>query len=153
MINLSTLKTIKERHEEVQSLMSQPEVATDPNKMMELGREHSELSQVVTVIAEYEQLLQEREDTAKMLETETDEEMLELARVELESIDSRLPQVEDVLSYKLIPKDPADSKNAIVEIRAGTGGDEAALFAGDLFRLYSHFAEDRGWKVEVIDIS
>lgn len=153
MINLDTLQTIKSRFQEVQTLMSQPDVATDPAQMMELGREHSELRDVVAVIKDYERLLKERDDAAKMIETETDEDMLELARLELASIDEKLPKVEEVLSYKLIPKDPADSKNAIVEIRAGTGGDEAALFAGDLFRLYTHFAESHGWKVELIDVS
>lgn len=153
MINLDTLQTIKARFQEVQTLMSQPEVATDPEQMMELGREHSELRDVVAVIKVYERLLKERDDAARMIETEKDKDMLELAELELASIDEQLPAVEEDLSYKLIPKDPADSKNAIVEIRAGTGGDEAALFAGDLFRLYTHFAESHGWKVELIDVS
>ena len=153
VIKLSTLQTIKERYAEVQSLMSQPEVATDPNQMMELGREHSELKEVVATIEVYEKLLKDRDDLASMVDAEDDAEMVELARAELDEVEKKLPKVEDELSFLLIPKDPEDSKNAIIEIRAGTGGDEAALFAGDLYRLYTHFADSNGWKVEIMDVS
>ena len=133
--------------------MSQPDVATDPGRMMELGREHSELKQVVAAITEFEKLLKDQEDLKGMVELEEDPELVALAQAELDTVEARLPEAEEELSYLLIPKDPEDSKNAIIEIRAGTGGDEAALFAGDLFRLYTHFADSRGWKVEIIEIS
>jgi peptide chain release factor 1 len=130
MIELEKLEKIKNRFEEVEQMMANPEVATDSNRMQELGKEHGELREVVETIRKYENLLQERED-----------------------LKARLPVVEQELKMQLIPKDPEDKKSAIVEVRAGTGGDEAALFAGDLFRLYTKYAEDRGWKIDLMDAS
>lgn len=153
MLNLDTLNDIKRRYDEVTSLMSQPDVATDPDQMAKLGREHNELSTVVKAIHEYEGLLQERDDLHEMVREEDEPEFVKMAKGELEKLEERLPKVEEDLRLKLIPKDPEDAKDAIVEIRAGTGGDEAALFAGDLFRLYDRFAERQGWKIEVMDSS
>jgi peptide chain release factor 1 len=121
--------------------------------MAKLGREHNELSSVVKTIEEYEGLLQERDDLYDMVREEEEPEFVKMAKGELEKLEARLPKVEEALRLKLIPKDPEDAKDAIVEIRAGTGGDEAALFAGDLFRLYDRFAERQGWKIEVMDSS
>ncbi len=153
MINLDTLREIRERFSEVTHLMSQPEIATHPQRMAELGREHSELSSVMGYIDRYERLLKEQEDLRTLLKEEKDQEIVSIARDELDALDEKLPAVEEDLRMKLIPKDPADSKNAIIEVRAGTGGDEASLFAGDLFRLYTHFAERHGWSIEVMDSS
>ncbi|WP_457654122.1 peptide chain release factor 1 [Rhodocaloribacter sp.] len=153
MIDLEKLKNIKERFEEVTGLMSRPEVATDRARMAELGREHAALKEVVRAIDRYRHLLAEREDLREMAASEEDPELAEMARAELEEIEQKLPAVEEELRYLLIPKDPEDSKDAIVEIRAGTGGDEASLFAGDLFRMYSRFAEKHGWKLEVLESS
>ena len=153
MINIDSLQEIKRRFEEVTTLMSQPEVATDVKQMAALGKEHGELKEVVTAIEEYEDALTERDSLKEMVEIEEDEELLEMAKEELEALESKIPVIEDALQLKLIPKDPEDSKNAIVEIRAGTGGDEAALFAGDLFRLYNRFAEKNGWKIELMETS
>ncbi len=152
-MNTEVLRQIKERFQEVETLMSRPEVATDPKQMMELGREHVSLKSVVAVIDEFESAQAEIGDLQQMLESETDEEILEMARGELSALQDKIPDLESELRLKLIPKDPEDSKNAIVEIRAGTGGDEAALFAGDLFRLYSKFAEKQGWSLELMDSS
>lgn len=132
--------------------MSQPEVATDRVRMKELGREHAALKEVVEAIESYELLLDEYNGLREMLDDE-DAELVEIARTELEELEIRLPVVENDLRFKLIPKDPEDSRDAIVEIRAGTGGDEAALFVGDLMRLYQRYAEQRGWRVEVMDNS
>ena len=153
MLNLNTLNDIKRRYDEVTSLMSQPEIATDPDQMAKLGREHNELSSIVKAIQEYEGLLQERDDLYDMVREEEEPEFVKMAKGELEKLEARLPKVEEALRLKLIPKDPEDAKDAIVEIRAGTGGDEAALFAGDLFRLYDRYAERQGWKIEVMDSS
>ncbi len=153
MINLETLHEIKRRYDEVTGLIAQPVVATDPEQMAKLGPEHRELSEVVQAIERYERLLKERDDLREMVRLEDDDEMVRLAKDELEELEEKLPKVEDGLRMKLIPRDPEDAKDAIVEIRAGTGGDEAALFAGDLFRLYDRFAERMGWRIEVMDSS
>lgn len=153
MINLDKLQDVKRRFDEVNERIAQPEVAVDPEQMAKLGPEHRELSEVVQAIEQYEGLLQERDDLKEMIRLEDDDEIVKMAKEELEELEGKLPSVEEDLRLKLIPKDPEDSKDAIVEIRAGTGGDEAALFAGDLFRLYDRFAERQGWKIEVMNTS
>ncbi len=153
MIKLSILQDIKRRFDEVTGLMAQPEVATDPGRMAELGREHGELRGVASSIDRYERLLSEREELRELVESGEDPELATMAKDELEEVNERLPEVEKELRLMLVPRDPEDKKNAIIEIRAGTGGDEAALFAGDLYRLYSHYAERRGWRREVIEMS
>jgi peptide chain release factor 1 len=150
MIELSKLEHIKRRFEEVEQLMADPEVATDPQQITELSKEHGELREVVAAIERYERLLEERAELRTMAREETGE-MADLAEAELAEVEARLPGVEQDLKTQLIPKDPEDRKNAIVEIRAGTGGDEAALFAGDLYRLYARFAERQGWAYEVME--
>lgn len=149
-ISPETLTTITNRLTEVEGLMANPETASDPARLAALGREHSELRDVVVIIERYQSLRQEERDLREMVRSETGE-LAEMARAELEALEARLPTVEAELQRALIPKDPEDVKDAILEIRAGTGGDEAALFAGDLLRLYERFAESRGWRVEYID--
>ncbi len=153
MIAKETLSQIKERFDQVQSLMATPEVATDPAQMESLGREHTSLCKIVRAINEYEAALSERGDLAQMVGSEDDAELLAMAQGELAELDAKIPKLEEDLALLLIPKNPEDSRNAIVEIRAGTGGDEASLFAGDLFRLYSRFAESQGWRIEEIESS
>ncbi len=153
MINLEKLQDVKRRFEEVTLRISKPEVAIDPEQMAKLGPEHRELSDVVQAIAQYERMLKERDELKEMIRLEDDHEIVAMAKEELEEIEQELPTVEESLRLRLIPKDPEDTKDAIVEIRAGAGGDEAALFAGDLFRLYDRFAERRGWKIEVMNSS
>lgn len=153
MIAKETLDQILARYEQVQALMATPEVATDPAKMEKLGREHTSLTEIVKAIREYEAARAELRDLRQMVDTEEDAELAAMAREELDVLEERLPALEDELALLLIPKDPEDSKNAIVEIRAGTGGDEASLFAGDLFKVYSRFAESNGWRIEVIEQS
>jgi peptide chain release factor 1 len=152
MIDRDILDKIKARHAEVQQEMADPAVASDPDQMAELGKEHSRLEDVVAAIERYEALLEERDNLHKMTESE-EGEIAEMAQAELEDLRERLPGVERALRFQLVPDDPEAEKSAIVEIRAGTGGDEAALFAGDLFRLYTRFAESRGWRVETISLS
>jgi len=152
MIEIEKLEKIKRRFEEVETLMADPEVATNPDRMQELGQEHSRLEEVVEAIDQYEALLQERNDLEELVESESGE-MEAMAKDELEELERRMPAVEEDLRKKLIPKDPEDEKNAIVEIRAGAGGDEAALFAGDLFELHTKFAKRHGWTYEMMDVS
>lgn len=153
MIKLETLQEIKDRFAEVNREMSRPEVATDPVKMRDLGRERGRLEELVGVIETYESALEERDGLKEMVGDESDPEIREMARNELAALEEKLPRIEEDLRMALIPRDPEDARDAILEIRAGTGGDEASLFAGDLFRLYSRYAEQRSWRVEVLDAS
>jgi peptide chain release factor 1 len=153
MLNLQILQDIKRRFAEITERMAQPEVATDARQMAELGREHAELREVVKSIKRYERMLQEMDDLREMVRTDDDDDLVEMAQAELEELQEQLPQVEERLRKQLIPKDPEDAKNAIVEIRAGTGGDEAALFAGDLYRMYERFVERQGWRIEIMEHS
>jgi len=153
MIDLEKLQDVKRHYAEVTERITRPEVATDPAQMAKLGPEHRELSVVVQAIERYERLLRERDDLKDLMRLEDEEAFVRLVKSELEALEEKLPVVEEDLRLRLIPKDPEDSKNAIVEIRAGTGGDEAALFAGDLFRLYDRFAEVHGWAIEVMNSS
>ena len=154
MIDPDILQEVKRRHKEVTALMAQPEVATDPHRMSELGPEHNRLTEVVEFIERYERLIEERDELNTLIEAEgEDPELVEMARMEQAEIREKLPALEQELRMKLVPPDPEEKKSAIVEIRAGTGGDEASLFAGDLFRMYSRYAERQGWRVEVMDFS
>jgi peptide chain release factor 1 len=153
MFKSETLTEIKDRFAEVNREMSRPEVATDPVKMRDLGRERGRLEELVRTIDAYEAAISERDGLREMVADESDAEMRELARAELDAVENRLPALEDELRMALIPRDPEDARDAILEIRAGTGGDEASLFAGDLFRLYSRYAEQKGWRIEILDAS
>ena len=153
MIKQETLAEIKQRFAEVNDLMSRPEVATDPVQMRDLNRERGRLQQLVEVIDRYESAVGERSDLKEMIQAESDDELISMARSELDALEDQIPALEDELRFLLIPRDPEDERDAILEIRAGTGGDEASLFAGDLFRLYVRFAEDKGWKVDIIEAS
>src|SRR5690625_6908634 len=114
--------------------MSQPEVATDPVQMRDLNRERGRLQQLVHVINRYESAVDERADLKEMIQAESDDELIAMARSEFDALEEQIPALEDELRFLLIPRDPEDERDAILEIRAGTGGDEASLFAGDLFR-------------------
>lgn len=153
MIKAELLNGIKRRYEEVTQKMAQPEIATDPHQMALLGREHMSLREMAGLVDTYRSMMAETADLRELLASEEGGELGDMAEAELEALEEKLPGLEEELRLMLIPRDPEDSKNAIVEIRAGTGGDEAALFAGDLYRLYVRFAEQRGWSVEVMDHS
>ena len=153
MVSEDLLDHIVERFEEVNQLMARQEVATDPGRMTELSQERSRLKKIVDAIEEYRSVREDLEGVREIVEGEEDEEMVAMAEEELERLEKKLPRIEETLRRRLIPKDPEDEKDAIVEIRAGTGGDEAALFAGDLFRMYARFAESQGWRVELVTAS
>lgn len=143
------LKSVENRFLELEKLLSDPSILQDREKYQKYSREHSDLSKVVAVLRTHAQTLQELDDSKELLK-DPDPDIKEMARTELEALKSRKSRLEDDLRELLLPKDPNDSKNVIVEIRAGTGGEEAGLFAGDLFRMYSRYAEKKSWKVEVM---
>jgi peptide chain release factor 1 len=147
------MATLERRHEEVAALLGTAEVINKRGEFMKLSREHAELEPLVTAWKGYQKLIGDLEQARQMAEAEPDAELRELARDELRQLDEQRGVAEHALKILLLPKDPNDGKNAILEIRAGTGGDEAALFAGDLYRMYTRFAERQGWKVEVMSTS
>jgi peptide chain release factor 1 len=140
---------VEERHSEVEKLLSDPKIVQDRVAYQKYVREHAELNKIVTVYRQYKQTLQNLEDSQELLK-DSDPEIKDLARDEIAALAREKEKLEDELKMILLPRDPNDDKNVIVEIRAGTGGEEAALFAGDLFRMYSRYAETRNWKVEVM---
>lgn len=139
------------RFEEIMSELSEPDVASNPERFRILMKEQSSLTPIVEAYKEYKQCRQNIEDSLLMLEEESDEEMRELAKEELNDSRERLEELENTLKILLLPKDPNDDKNVIVEIRAGAGGDEAALFAAEIYRMYVHYTEGRRWKVELME--
>ncbi len=143
------LEEVVDRFREVEGLLSDPSVVSDQEKFRGLTREHSELSEVVEVYGAYQKVSEDLEGNRELLR-ETDPEIKEMARAEIPDLESRQQELAQQLQILLLPKDPNDDKNIILEIRAGTGGDEAALFAGDLFRMYCRYADGRGWKVELM---
>ena len=148
---IERLELVEERYEQLNSLLSDPEVISNVNKLREYSKEQSDLEKVVTVFREYRTALKELNDDKGMLEDELDEEMAEMVKLEIDELTETVDSLEEQLKILLLPKDPNDDKNVIVEIRAAAGGDEAALFAGDLFRMYTRFAENNGWQTELIE--
>jgi len=150
---LDKLEIIKNRWEEIGDKMNDPDVMTDVKKFVKLNKDYRELEPVVNAYKEYKNILANIENTKEVLNTEKDPEFKEMAKEELEELLPKKEKLEENIRLLLIPKDPQDSKNAIVEIRAGTGGDEASIFAGDLFRMYQKFCESKKWKVDIVNIS
>jgi peptide chain release factor 1 len=149
---LEKLKAVEEKYEELTRALMSPEVHTDHKLLQRLSKEQAELAPLVEKIAAYRKVLAETEEAEELLGS-SDPDMRELAEVELTELRDRKPGLEEELKLMLIPRDPRDEKGVILEIRAGTGGEEAGLFAADLFRLYSKYAESRRWKVEVLGSS
>jgi peptide chain release factor 1 len=150
---LDKLEAIKLRFDEVAHLIVQPEAITDMKKYTALGKEYKELDKIVTEYKKLQGLLSNIDSAKKVLSAEKDPEFREMAKAELEELVPKREALEAVIKEMLIPKDKDDSKDIIMEIRGGTGGDEAALFAGDLFRMYQRFFELQGWKMEIIDFT
>jgi peptide chain release factor 1 len=143
------LKGVESRFDEIERLLSQPDIVNDQEKYQKIAREHSELSKVVHAYRSYQSTATQIDDARELMK-DSDPDMKELAREELIELTETKERLEKELKLLLIPKDPNDGKNVLIEIRAGTGGDEAALFAADLFRMYSRYAENHAWKVEVM---
>lgn len=140
---------IKIRFEEVSQQISDPDVMKDMKRYVKLNQDYKQLDSLVKAFGRYQKLLKNIADAHEMLENESDDDLREMAREELENSENQVQQFEDEIKFLLIPADPEDRKNAILEIRGGTGGDEAAIFAGDLYRMYSKFCDRKGWKMEV----
>ncbi len=150
---LDKLRIVKQRYDEVSDLIIQPEIIMDQKRYAQLSKEYKDLGDVVKKGKEYESLLNNIEEAKEIISDGSDAEMVEMAKMEMDEANTRIPEIEEEIKFLLIPKDPEDSKNAVVELRAGTGGDEASIFAGDLFRMYTKYCEGRGWKVSTVDYS
>ena len=150
---LEKVMDLKDKYEELQRQLSDPEVISDMKKYVQLNKEYKELDPIIRTGMEYSKMLEEYESAKAILAEEKDEELRDMAKEEVADIEQRIPDMEEKIKLLLIPADPQDSKNAILEIRGGTGGDEAAIFAGNLFRMYSKYVEKKGWKLEVTNQS
>ena len=148
---LDRLQTLSDRFAEIEGLLARPEIATDPARLQELAKERASLEDVVGLYERYERVSRQLEDARAILEAGGDDDMRELAHDEVASLERQQDELEDRMRLALLPKDRNDEKDVIVEIRAGTGGEEAALFAGDLYRMYARYAQAKGWNVDVID--
>ncbi|QER42870.1 peptide chain release factor 1 [Thermodesulfobacterium sp. TA1] len=148
---LLKLETIEKKFEELAEKLSDPAIISDPSLYAKLAKEHSELEEIVSTFKEYKKVLKEIEENKTIIEEESDEELVELAKEELKILENRVDELEKLLPILLLPKDPNDEKNVILEIRAGAGGEEAALFAADLLRMYQRYAERKGWRFEILD--
>jgi len=147
------LQSVEDRYERLNELLSDPEIVNDMNKLRTLSKEQSDLADTVTAYREYKQIKEQLAEAKVMLDDKLDAEMREMVKEEVSELEPQIVALEDQLKLLLIPKDPNDDKNVIMEIRGAAGGDEAALFAGNLFRMYSRFADTQGWKIEIMDAS
>ena len=150
---LARLDIVKQRFDEVSDLIIQPNIIADQKRYVQLTKEYKELKQLMDKRQEYITVTGNITEAEEIIKENIDPEMTEMARLQLEDAKERLPQLEEEIKFLLIPKDPEDSKNAVMEIRAGTGGDEASIFAGDLYRMYSKYCQDKGWSVSVMDMN
>ncbi|WP_163539108.1 peptide chain release factor 1 [Gracilibacillus sp. YIM 98692] len=148
---LDRLESLEARYDKLNELLSDPEVINDSKKLREYSKEQSDLQEVITAYREYKEVTSELDDAKVMLEDDLDDEMREMAKMEITELSERKEDLEESLKILLLPKDPNDDKNVIMEVRGAAGGDEAALFAGDLFRMYSRYAESEGWKIDIMD--
>lgn len=151
VIMLERLQALEDRYMKLNELLSDQEVISDPNKLREYSKEQADLTESVQYFRQYKETISQLEDANAMLREESDADMLELVKVEIDELEEKKEELEEKLKILLLPKDPNDDKNVIMEIRAAAGGDEAALFAGDLYRMYTRYAESQGWKTETIE--
>ncbi|MCK7591397.1 peptide chain release factor 1 [Subsaxibacter sp. CAU 1640] len=150
---LDKLNIVKQRFDEVNDLIIQPNVISDQKRYIALNKEYKELKVLVDKRDEYKTLLDNLKEAEDIIKEGGDAEMVEMAKMQYEEAEEAIPKIEEEIKFLLIPKNPEDAKNAVVELRAGTGGDEASIFAGDLYRMYTKYCESKGWKVEVVDFN
>lgn len=150
---LEKLQIINQRFDEVKDLIIQPDIITDQKRYVALNKEYKDLKILVDKGEDYKQALDRLAEAEEIISDGSDTEMVEMAKMQYDEAKEKIPALEDEIRFLLIPKDPEDSKNAVVELRAGTGGDEASIFAGDLFRMYTKYCESKGWKVDTVDFS
>ena len=150
---LDKLNIVKQRFDEVSDLIIQPDIISDQKRYVQINKEYKELSLMMEKRKEYITLTNNITEAEEIIADGSDEEMVEMAKMELDDAKERLPELEEEIRLLLIPKDPEDAKNVVVEIRAGTGGDEASIFAGDLYRMYTKYCEGKGWSVSTVDFN
>jgi peptide chain release factor 1 len=150
---LDRLQIIKQKFDEISDLIIQPDVIADQKRYVQLNKEYKDLKALVEKRDEYLNVTANLKEAQEIIADGSDPEMTEMAKMQLDEAKERLPQLEEEIKFLLIPKDPEDAKNVMVEIRAGTGGDEASIFAGDLYRMYSKYCENQGWRTSVVDLN
>ena len=150
---LEKIEIVEKRYDEIYEMISNPDIIADQKKYIQLNKELKELSKLVETGKMYKNALSQKLEAEEYLSSSDDEDMVAMAKEELDLSKQAIKNLEEEIKILLIPKDPEDSKNVVVEIRAGTGGDEASIFAGDLYRMYTKFAQDRKWKISVVDAS
>lgn len=150
---INRLAIVKQRFDEVSDLIIQPDIIADQKRYVDLNREYKDLSALMEKRTAYLNLTQRKQEAEEIITDGSDTEMTDMAKEELEEVKSKLSELEETIRFMLIPKDPEDAKNIVMELRAGTGGDEASIFAGDLYRMYTKYCESKGWKVSVVDLS
>ena len=150
---LEKLKLVENRFAELSELIIQPDIISDQKRYIQISKEYKDLKKIIDKGEVYKNLIANKSEAQEIISTEKDDEMIEMAKMQLEEVEAELPKIEEDLKVLLIPKDPDDSKNVVVEIRAGTGGDEASIFAGDLYRMYTKFSESKNWSVNLVDLN
>ncbi len=150
---LDRLQIVKQRFDEISDLIIQPDVISDQKRYVQLNQEYKSLKALAEKRDEYVMLMANIEEANEIISDNSDADMTEMAKMQLDEAKERVPELEEEIKFLLIPKDPEDAKNVMVEIRAGTGGDEASIFAGDLFRMYTKYCENRGWRTSVVDMN
>jgi len=150
---LEKIQIIKQRFDEINDLIIQPDVISDQKRYIKINKEYKDLKKILDKTQVYETLISNIEEAQDIISNSSDSEMIEMAKLQLDESKQQLPKVEEEIKFLLIPKDPEDSKNVVIEVRAGTGGDEASIFAGDLHRMYTKYCESKGWKVDVVDFN
>ncbi|WP_138433723.1 peptide chain release factor 1 [Winogradskyella algicola] len=150
---LEKIQIVKQRFDEVNDLIIQPDIIADQKRYIQLNKEYKDLKKIVDKGDVYKELLDNISEAEEIIADGSDAEMVEMAKMQLDEAKADLPKIEEEIRFLLIPKDPDDAKNVVVEVRAGTGGDEASIFAGDLYRMYSKYCSNKGWKVDVVSTS
>jgi len=147
------LKLVENRFAELSELIIQPDIISDQKRYIQISKEYKDLKKIIDKGEVYKNLIANKSEAQEIISIEKDDEMIEMAKMQLEEVEAELPKIEEDLKVLLIPKDPDDSKNVVVEIRAGTGGDEASIFAGDLYRMYTKFSESKNWSINLVDLN
>ena len=147
------IKLVENRFAELSELIIQPDIISDQKRYIQISKEYKDLKKIIDKGEVYKNLIANKSEAQEIISIEKDDEMIEMAKMQLEEVEAELPKIEEDLKVLLIPKDPDDSKNVVVEIRAGTGGDEASIFAGDLYRMYTKFSESKNWSVNLVDLN
>ena len=148
---LQKINIVNQRFDELNDLIIQPDIISDQKKYVKLTKEYKDIKTIVEIGEIYKSLLDNRSEAEEIISNEKDVEMIEMAKLQLEEAKKEIPKIEEEIKVLLIPKDPEDAKNVVVELRAGAGGDEASIFAGDLYRMYTKYCEGKGWKINLVD--